>query len=239
MKLIIHQPSLSTITIIPQPLRTLLCLEGWRKMITENKRWFLLGGILFVALIVGLTLYGAYQKEKQKEDSIKEFDSQRDAVLQESSVAELDFQRAFTFIQNHLPTDYIGYDDYSTPVNFDVEPEAVTVLSLEKSLLNKDVSQWITYFTSEALSEAMNQLQGKTLDERTQELERYIDSMTRGDILTKLSLYQLDKQYMLLFQYEDGIEVEIPVEFKVIKAPEVVIKTDVLTIIEAIKNASN
>jgi len=204
-------------------------------MITNYKRQFLIGGILLLVLIIGIVSYGAYLKEKKIQQSLIEFDEQRPIVMEKSQNAKDDFQKALTFIQNHLPVEIVGYDSYSTPLTIDASPEESTTYFLEQALLNNDISQWIGYFTNEASSSVMNQLQGETLEERQQELQGYMDRMTRGSTLTKLSGYELDDQYYILFLYEDGEEVEVPIEFNVLEEDEVIVSTNVLKIIEKIE----
>ncbi|RKJ74453.1 hypothetical protein D7X33_19375 [Butyricicoccus sp. 1XD8-22] len=209
-------------------------------MSIDNKRLlFIISGVLLVVvLVVGIVLYGAYQKEKQIEESIKEFDEQRPIIMEESKIAKVDFKKALTFIEKHLPFGIQGYDSFSTPVNYEGDPKELTTYFFESALLDEDVSQWITYFTSEASSGVMNQLQGETLEERIQELIGYVDRMTRGGTLTKVSGYELDEQYYFLFQYKDEVEVEVPIKFMVVE-DEALIATDILNILERIKKASS
>lgn len=188
----------------------------------------------FFTVLFSVILFGVYQRTLKKNEEIEDFNNERALILEQSAAAKTNTLKSQIFIEDHLPFK-LNNIIISQEINSNASGEEHTLYQLEETLLNQDVDGWLSYFSSGAITNMMNQIESVKLNDRIAELSIYLRHITRGDLFLSLASYEFNGEIYVVFQYTDGLEVEMPLSFTKIEGNDMLIDTDIMEIIDKVE----
>lgn len=204
----------------------------------NKKALLIVGAICILVIVILIVALGYYHTQQKKLDDMAHFDQLKKSLKEESKLVEADNMKSRKFIEDHFPYE-LHFLEVEQEVNTSATGEEIALYYLEQSLLNDDVETWLSYFSPLASEQMMNELTEGTLEGRMDEIVGYMREITRGEKFIGLSNFKSEDKIYAVFKYSDGLEIEIPLEFKRMDDKDVLINTDILVLIDKIKSGSS